>query len=274
MGMFDFLTTPVAGLAGDVFTGMLGYSGQQQANETNRQIASENTAFQERMSNTAYQRQVKDMEAAGLNPMLAYMKGGGASTPSGSTATVSSPAAAGVNAYSASASSRKTQAEVPNVEAQTEHEIAKAVKTRAERYLVEAQTHLAATSASEKQAMTNKLEFEAKKISEEIKNIPLEGDRLIALAKNLTAATKTEGFRADQVKWLALKTMVEGDLLSFESKAIEQAGNFGKEFGQFKPAIDVILDAIGVLNNFRGRTSTRTTTFGDGKITSETKGNR
>lgn len=68
----------------------------------NARMAREERAHQIKMSNTAMQRGVKDMERAGINPLLGIAKGG-ASTPGNSspTATAASAGAANVeNAYS------------------------------------------------------------------------------------------------------------------------------------------------------------------------------
>lgn len=96
------LITGGAGLLGSIFSSetsaqntqanIQAQQGMQQQTEAfNAQQAEINREFQTQQSSTAYQRASQDMQKAGLNPAMMFGSGGAASSPSGATASVSSP---------------------------------------------------------------------------------------------------------------------------------------------------------------------------------------
>lgn len=107
-------------LLGGLFTGGASLAGGFMQNEYNSAQAQENRDFQERMSDTSYQRQMADMRAAGLNPILAAAKGG-ASTPGGATAAPSANilGEAAERSATTALSTRRLESDIEQQKAQT-----------------------------------------------------------------------------------------------------------------------------------------------------------
>lgn len=135
-------------LGSTLLGGAMSGSGQRDTNRDNERIARDNRKFQERMSNTAVSRRMKDLKKSGINPLLAGKYD--ATSPAGSIATMGNVGGAAVEGAKSGANIALTakqgtlmKAQIQNVRADTAKKMSESGMIQSHEALFNAQTNTA-----------------------------------------------------------------------------------------------------------------------------------
>lgn len=205
----------IKSIATPLLGGLISSAGSLRGERISRDSTREQMQFQERMSNTAHQRQITDLRKAGLNPILSS-KYGGASSPSG--AAYKGDTQIGEKAVHSAVKINRQAAELDQIRQQTKVGEAQAEKLRAETQNIAGPTR-------------GKLETEIQQISsmrdlvvQQTKTNKTQQKKFLQEIANLKVTNKLQGFLSEIQRINAMAATGQADAIT---KVAEEYGMNG-----------------------------------------------
>lgn len=241
-------------IMGGLIGGGLSFLGGERRNIAQADQAQQANAFSAQQFASRYQTTTKDMQAAGLNPMLAYSQGGG-SPPSGQQASVDDTVTPAVNAFNVG---KMNSAQVANIQADTANKSAQADLWRAQAAQANASAGQSSSQVKVNEHLVDKIKQETVNLGTEndkakvvIDNLRQEGQNLFKQNLNLTdvgnhlrAMISEIEARIPGIHQNTLLTIVEKQLKDLDLSAANELGNIGRSAGQVKPVFDILRNIL------------------------------